>query len=200
MHLFNISITLCKISIIWTLGLLFSCSDQEQIKNCNPLNGLDEILIPGQVVLLGEIHGTKEGSEYIGIMACHALRKDLEVTIGLELPQSDQGTIDKYLKSKGRTKDQKSILDLPFWSRDYQDGRASEAMLNLLEYARNLKSSGEKINVVLIDNPNTGNRDLEMAQMVIQEAMRLPSNVMIVLTGNYHNMIYEGSKQMGGYV
>lgn len=178
--------------------LLGSCD--HKTRNCTAITGLDPLLEPGQILLIGEIHGTNEGPANIHHIACNALANGLKVTIGLELLQKDQQVIDDYLISDGSLKDKEKILNLDFWSREYQDGRASQAMFQLIEDIRELKHSGENIELMLVDDPSYGNRNKAMAHRIVQEATGHPERFIIVLTGNYHSMIWKGSGQMGEFV
>ena len=47
---------------------------------------------------------------------------------------------------------------------------------------------------------DSDDRDIAMAQNIIKKAENKPDNFIIVLTGNYHNMIYENAGHMGSYV
>jgi hypothetical protein len=47
--------------------------------------GLDAVVKPGALVLLGEIHGTNEIPDFVGDAACAGARKG-RVHVGLELP------------------------------------------------------------------------------------------------------------------
>lgn len=188
---------------IVSCDFFFSCNHHianKKEQTCQPIPGLDSFLKPGQIILLGEIHGTKEGPHFIEQIVCHALRKNLSVIVGLELHQSEESVINSYLESTGLEADKRKVLQLPFWSSDYQDGRASRAMFALLESIRKLKLTKEKVGVLLIDDPNSDDRNFGMAQRIIEHANDHPSDFLIVLTGNYHNMIYENSGQMGSYV
>ncbi len=168
--------------------------------SCTPIWGLDTLLHPGQVILLGEIHGTVEGPGYIGKMACVGVQKGLAVSIGLELPQTDQAVIDAYLQSEGAVTDKQKVLSLPFWSKDYQDGRSSQAMFDLLESLRSLKAQNHQVEVFLIDEAGAADRDYAMAQNVIAETQEKPSRFFLILTGNYHNIITPTAGKMGSYV
>lgn len=185
------------------LFLLFGCTNngsQSIERICPPINGLDALSKPGQVLLIGEIHGTKEGPGFIDHIVCHLLEQQLAVSVGLELPQADQAVVDGYLASDGREPDLAKVLSLSFWAREYQDGRASQAMFDLLESVRQLKQAGKDVELMLIDQPAADDRDVAMANKIIEAAEKQVSRVMVVLTGNYHNMIYPGSGQMGTYV
>jgi hypothetical protein len=192
-----------NIFVLVSCCIFCSCANnipREQSIECDTIPGMENIIAPGKIILLGEIHGTQEGPQYVAQVVCHALRKDLNVTVGLELPQSDQSVINAYLNSKGNESAIASVLSLSFWGREYQDGRASQAMFELIEYLRKLKETQANIDLLLIDNPASDDRDIAMAKTIISRAKENKNDFMIILTGNYHNMIYDGSGQMGSYV
>ncbi len=190
------------IFILIISGLFYGCTKRTSNNElvCSPVTGLEPLLINKKIILLGEMHGTKEGPGFVEKIVCHALGKKLSVSVGLELPYLDEQVIKTFMKSKGKASDRAKILNLPFWSQDYQDGRASNAMLGLIASLRALRVDGADVEIFLIDDPSSSDRDIEMAQRVIQKATEKPSNFLIVLTGNYHNMINKGSGQMGRYV
>lgn len=188
------------ISIMMTLG----CRDVQPIDNtledCTEIPGLDRMLLPGHVLLLGELHGTIEGPSYVERIACRAIDKVRDVTIGLELPSRDQEAINAFLQSDGMDEDVKSVLSLSFWSKGYQDGRTSQAMLGLIETIRRMKANGQNVDILLVDEPGNSDRNAYMAQQLIQYVHQNSRRFVVVLTGNYHNMIHDGSGQMGEYV
>ncbi len=167
---------------------------------CPPLPGAEPLLQPGQVVLLGEIHGTRESPEFAGQIACNALKKELMVTIALELPQADQEQLDEYLDSDGSSEAKRKFLGLNFWSRDYQDGRASQSIFQLIESVRKLRKNKQRIDVVFLDVEGSGERDRIMADRLLEDVRSYPNNFFIALTGNIHNIISEGSGRMGSHV
>ncbi len=181
---------------ILSTSLLFLASCNQ----CDPLPGAEPLLQPGQVVLLGEVHGTKEGPEFAGQIACNALKKNLMVTIALELPQADQDQLDKYLDSNGSIEAKRKFLGLNFWSRDYQDGRASASIFQLIESVRILRENNKRIDVVFLDVESAGNRDRIMAERLLEDVKSYPNNFFISLTGNLHNIISTGSGRMGSYM
>ncbi len=187
---FSKNLLILPISLI----ILTSCNQ------CDPLPGAEPLLQPGQVVLLGEVHGTKEGPEFAGQIACNALEKNLMVTIALELPQADQEQLDEYLDSDGSMEAKRKFLGLNTWSREYQDGRASESIFELIESVRILRENKKRIDVVFLDIEDAGNRDKIMADRLLEDVKSYPNNFFITLTGNIHNIIREGSGRMGSYI
>ncbi len=143
------------------------------------------------------MHGTVEAPKAIEQLICNALSEGLEVTVGLELPRVDQQAIDLFLDSENLESARNMVLGLNFWARQYQDGRASQAMLQLLEAMRLLKLSGKPVNVILIDKPSSSDRDFEMADRILTEVQKRPSNFFAVLTGNLHNRVNPGGTRMG---
>jgi hypothetical protein len=186
--------------IIIPLILFLLCSCDQKNLDCTIVAGLSPLLKPGQVLLIGELHGTEEGPGYIRDITCNALANGLAVSVGLELLQEDQQAINDYLLSQGTEKDQEKVLRLNFWGREYQDGRASMAMFQLIENIRQLKQSGNDVDLVFIDDPSFGDRNQVMANRILKEAEDYPNRFIVVLTGNYHNMIWDGSGQMGELV
>ncbi|MEP1095145.1 MAG: hypothetical protein ABJG78_08545 [Cyclobacteriaceae bacterium] len=180
--------------VIFIVGFS-SCTE-----TCSPIPGAAPFLTSGQVMLLGEIHGTKEGPAFVERIACNTLGKNLRVTIGLELPQSDQPHLDEYLNSNGSIEARRAFLSLNFWSRDYQDGRASQSIFQLIESVRSARENGERVDIVLLDDEESSNRDLAMANRLLEDIKSYPNNFFVALTGNLHNIISEGSGRMGNYV
>ena len=166
-------------------------------QTCQAIWGLDSVINHGKVLLLGELHGTQEAPHYVAQTACLALKYGVSVTVGLELPYSEEETIEAFMNGEV---EQATILGLPFWAKEYQDGRTSQAMFTLLATLRQYRAEGGDIQVVLIDDPKAEDRDFAMAQRVIAEASKKPHRYYIVLTGNHHTLIEEGTGHMGSYI
>ena len=173
------------------VGLLISGAAANSLAaiECVPVDGVDALLQPGSVVLLGEIHGTRESPLAVARIACAALDRDMAVTVGLEIPQSENKRIQKYLSSDGTPWDQVQMLEGDFWQRDYQDGRSSQAMLDLIETLRAFRERGGDLRVLVIDNSMTPDRDRFMAQWLEAAIVDEPSRFFVTLTGNLHNRL-----------
>lgn len=154
--------------------------------------GLAPILTPGRILLLGEVHGTREGPEVVAAAACIAANGDHPVTVALEIPAEEDRRIRGFLASDGGAPARDSLLQGSFWQREYQDGRSSEAMLALLESLRSLRASGASLVVTLLDSTRPFSdgqaRDdwlgLHLTQAVAEAP---PEAVVISLTGNVHS-------------
>ena len=66
-----------------------------------PIAGVAPLLVPGTIVMLGEIHGTVETPAFVGDLACHGLVRGHRVLLGLEYPASEQADLETYLASDG---------------------------------------------------------------------------------------------------
>jgi hypothetical protein len=85
-----------------------------------------------KILIIGEMHGTQQGPAYFCAMVHALLQIHAHVLVALELPDQNQPLIDSILMSNGDAASTTALLATPFWRRDDQDGRSSEAMLGLL--------------------------------------------------------------------
>lgn len=136
---------------------LFSCRGFAS-QDCQPVPGLDEILQSGTVLLLGEMHGTVEGPRFLSNAVCRALGRDLQVTVGLEIPIQEDASVERFLKSADQADDVSRLLSSGFWSREYQDGRSSLASV--------IAAEPDRLFLVL-----TGNLHNRLAKSGSQEPM-----------------------------
>ena len=163
---------------------------------CTPIVGSEDLLEPGSIVLLGEIHGTTQGPEAVSRLTCVALEHGRRVSVALEIPKGEQPFIDQYLDGDNIS----TLLGTGFWQRDYQDGRSSRAMLELLSTLRDYARDTERVRVVAIDDPDAANgRDAYMAERVHHEISSAPQDVVIVLVGNLHNRLVAGNRWNPSY-
>jgi hypothetical protein len=151
---------------------------------CRAIDGVAALLEPGATIVFGENHGTAEAPRFVGDVACHAAKR-APVTLALEIPRDEKARIDLYLSSAGTSADRDALLDGPFWHREDQDGRSSEAMLALIERAR-----VDRLAIVAFDiadgvAPTT--RDRDMAEQLAAARKAAPDRIFVGLTGNYHS-------------
>ncbi len=158
---------------------------------CEPLADATTLLEAGSVVLLGELHGTAEAPAALGRLACAALALSAEVTVALEIPEVEQAAIDRYLAG---TMDLETLAGGPFWTRSYQDGRSSLAMLELLETLGSLRSDHASLRVAAIDRPDPPqDRDRAMAERIASLAAARSDGIVLALTGNLHTRLSPGT-------
>ena len=164
---------------------------------CEDMPGFDQVNNAGKVVLLGELHGTKEAPGFVQNLVCNALKEKLPVTVFLELPQSEQEQVDEFLRSDGELEAKRKFLQTYTWSRDYQDGRNSEAIFALIDHLREIISEGAPIKLELMDNPSAPDREAAMANHVLKTIGQDTERFYTVLVGNYHNRIIKTTGAMG---
>jgi hypothetical protein len=163
---------------------------------CRPIEGFTAALGRARVFLLGEIHGTEQSPAFVAEAACLALRAGNDVTVALEIFAAEQERIDRFLGSSGGATAKTELLAGPFWRLARQDGRESAAMLALLERLRTLApgSTGPpRLRVIALDpgDPKLGGaaRDQAMAERLADRLHVAPNDVVISLTGNFHNRL-----------
>jgi hypothetical protein len=135
-------------------------------------------------VVFGEIHGTAEIPAFVAD-ACRSLASQGRVHVGLELPVSETPALQAFLAST----DDRALQSTPTWSRTYQDGRTSEAVLGLLRNLREARKSGVPVEVFFFDDPERlgpERRDEAMAENIAAERGRSPSDIYVVEVGNWH--------------
>ena len=149
-----------------------------------------------KVLILGELHGTKEAPHFAGEIACSMATGEGVVVLALEIPAQEQQRIDTFLGSEGLPFDRAALLQGEFWVRpvNRQDGRSSEAKFQLLERVRKMRRAGGAVSVVAIDDMRRGmSRDSTMAYHV-REIVRLNAQARIIaLVGNVHALKGRGA-------
>jgi len=156
----------------------------------------DDLLEPGSVLLFGEIHGTAELPRFFGEAVCTAAASGLAVEVGLEVAGAEQPSVDAFLASPGGAADVEALAATDFWSRDYQDGRSSQAMVALLDHMRRLRASGLPLHVFLFDldpGEDMSRRDEAMAANIAAHARAHPVALTMALTGEVHSWKTRGA-------
>jgi hypothetical protein len=150
----------------------------------------------GSVVLFGEMHGTQELPQFFGEAVCSVADSRQSVRVGLEVEPQNQAIFDAFLASPGAASDVSALLAAPFWSREFEDGKSSQAMLALLERMRRLREQGLPIDVFLFDlGPGQAGteRDKNMAENIESQVRAHPEAITMALTGNLHAFKAPGS-------
>lgn len=159
---------------------------------CPEVPGLAE-LDGADVVMLGEIHGSDEIPRFVGDLVC-AASATRPVLLGLEIPAAEDAAFQAYLASTGDAPARRTLLATPFFSREYQDGRSSRAMLELLERVRALRAAGRDVELLAFDDPDApGGRDRAMADRLLAARAARPGRLVVALAGNLHARIVLGS-------
>jgi erythromycin esterase-like protein len=154
---------------------------------CAAISGSGPLLAAGNTVLIGEMHGSQQIPRAVAALSCAAARRKLAVTVALEQPVEDAGALEAFARGA-------APLKTEFWTRPYQDGRSSKAMLRLLEDLRALRRSGARIRVAPFD-PHPADsklRDGQMAERLAALRKERPADLFLVLSGNLHNRLTVG--------
>lgn len=146
-------------------------------------------------LLIGEIHGTQETPALLASMLRQGSGRPW--LLGLEIPRQEQERIDAFLRSDGGARARAALTGGAFWTREQQDGRSSEAMLQLIDAVRALRRSGRDIQVVCFDDVaedgSARDRDARMAQALRTALATERHRRAVALMGNYHARIGRGA-------
>lgn len=144
-----------------------------------------------RVVLLGELHGTKESPRLAGDFVASSARTG-PVILALEIDRRQQPLLSRYLASGGDAGARAALLAGEHWQDTMHDGRDSLAMLHLIERMRTLRAAGAPVAVLAFD-PAVADMDARnrgMARILRRAAALAPAARLIVLTGNVHAMTH----------
>jgi hypothetical protein len=138
-----------------------------------------------EIILIGEIHGTKETPRlFSNLVTVTAMEKNQRIGVGLELPIVLQRLIDEAVKNNTRIDFfREQMLADPVWKK-IDDGRSSEAMLDLICDMLQLAES-QKVSFFFFDT-QINERNETMAQLIGQRVREQRYDVTFILTGNIH--------------
>lgn len=120
--------------------------------DCTPQSQLDVSQIKQQIVLVGEVHGTKELPEFTSGLVCSLLKDGRSVILALERFAEEQEHLQRYIESDGNAADRAALLGVHMWASRWQDGRSSEAMFALVEDIRKLRKSGQRVGILAMQH------------------------------------------------
>ncbi|RYV00819.1 hypothetical protein SOPP22_18640 [Shewanella sp. OPT22] len=140
---------------------------------------------------LGEIHGTVEIPKLFGDIVCHSVRQNNgSIVVMLELPFTLQASLDLYMTNDIS---EDKFLAHPAWSPEWQDGRFSVAMLDLINQLKSIKQKfPQELDIFLVDllfeNSNNEPKSQYLANNISKHLLGDYQKT-LVLTGNYHNRV-----------
>jgi erythromycin esterase-like protein len=105
-------------------------------------------MIQTKIILVGEIHGTREIPAFVSGLVCSLLRDGRSVILAIERDGTEQEGLNRYLESDGAEADRTSLMEGERWKSKFQDGRASQAMLALIENMRQWRRAGQRVGVL----------------------------------------------------
>lgn len=136
-------------------------------------------VIPGVLIVFGEVHGTVEAPDFVGQM----LDQPHPVVLGVEWPLELQPAVDAFVAGHA---DRGELIAGVAATLSFPDGRSSEAMVALIARARALRAAGRDLRVTCFDRwpPDPETRDEAMALALL--AAVDPRAVNLGLCGNVH--------------
>ncbi len=140
--------------------------------DCAPQTKIDAAKINTQIVLVGESHGTKELPAFTAGLVCSLLRAGKSVILAVERNGEEQEGLNRYLDSEGGDSARDALLQGERWQSKYQDGRASQAMLELIESMRALRQAGQRIGVLALGR----NENLNVPMTAAERAPLTPED------------------------
>jgi hypothetical protein len=164
----------------------------DNLSQCGPeVWGIESVRdVP--LLVLGELHGMVETPAFAGDLACR-LAARTPVLLALEIPRQEQPLLDAYLDLRSPA-NPGALLSGEFWRRPFQDGRSSQARLDLLASIRAWKQHGLPIRVVAFDDATLSGqqvRETGMAANILDA--RKPGERALVLVGNLHARTLPGA-------
>jgi hypothetical protein len=154
---------------------------------CEAVAGADLVLrdTTKRYVIFGERHGTVDAPALFSRLVC--LASDMgPVVVGLEMEADQQGSISAYVASDGSTAARETLLANRHWR--LRDGRASAAMLKLLEDVRLLRSAGQQAEVLAFmrSAPTPEARESAMTHVWQAALAGRPQARLLALIGRVH--------------
>jgi hypothetical protein len=151
-----------------------------------PVASRDKLSPRTAITLIGELHGTQEIPRMFGnLVKLTATKKNaIPIAVGLELPISLQPGLDQAVRDRATCEQLRDrLFQSPAWQK-LNDGRGSEAMLELL---CNLVSLANQSQVSLfVFDTEIRERNETMAHEIASTLQRLKSAQAFILTGNLH--------------
>ncbi len=156
---------------------------------CSPgIEAPRDLAVPGATLILGELHGTREVPMFAADLACVLLARGHKLVLALEIPATEQERIDRFLASDDAAA-RADLVASDYWTFPMQDGRRSQATVDLLARARQWARARAPIEVVAFDaEVPPAERDAAMAEQLAAARRARPDAVFLVVTGGLHAM------------
>ena len=176
--------------------LLFSgYSSTTMAQQCNSIpDGITKLFKSGNVVLFGEVHGTKEMPEHFFDVVCNANKTNKKIKIGIENSYKLTSILQQFINAKNLDDSINQLMKTKFWSKEYQSGRSSVDMLELLKSIRKLNLDSNNIEIFSFDHQGGGHQEGYREQLIVGSIFKHvdKNTLMLVLTGNIHSRITHG--------
>lgn len=146
---------------------------------CRRVAGADAIFAPGRVVLVGEVHGTREMPQLFTDLVCRAAQHD-DVLVGFEYEPPIGEAIERYLVSRGDRVERARIVASHI---THGDGSASAALVDAFEALRRIAQSTGRVQVFGF---RTAVNDAAYAANIEAAHRAHPHAVLLAYMGNSH--------------
>lgn len=157
-------------------------------------------------VVFGELHGTHQGPEFLGNLACALSSKGERVLLAIEHHAIHNAALQSAWNESG-ARFGTALVETGWAGRN--DGVASEAMFDMLVLVHGLKERGHSISVVAFngardedqstrfaDLPGQGPHEAAQAENIAQAAAAAKYDRVLVLVGSFHAR--KDMAQLGG--
>lgn len=157
---------------------------------CSKLVGVEDIskIKTADFIIFGETHGTTELPQAFSDLVCQ-VSTNQPVIVAVEFLPVEQRSLDEFLRSDGGVRATSALLSSYGWSDPH--GRASKAMLDLLQNLRRRIAAGTDLTVVAFDHPSeqpgtSATREQGMARNLVRAKQQRPEAKIMALTGGAH--------------
>jgi hypothetical protein len=181
--------------------LQFGCTHRPPNKvECAEIANFDT-LQSRRLIVLGELHGTREVPKFVSDLACNFAKRGIETIVALEIPMDTQPSIDAVLGSRIEST-ASAMSKVRHWTSTMRDGRSSEAMWNLILSIRAINAASNKklTSVATFDvAPNSALSSIDQRESFMAGALRNivmgahKDTAILVLTGNVHSSKARGA-------
>lgn len=166
------------------ITLCFPVAAQEQRFNLEKADQstFREFLAQKKVIIIGEMHGTKEVPAFVLQVIRLMKENEKNLTVGFEIDRDMQPDMDAFMETGNLGK---------FIQHDYfktQDGRTSEAMGDLFVALQKIPG----IHMVCFDDHSPTTPFMRDSLMGINLAELFTCEKMVILTGNLHASLQKG--------
>lgn len=158
---------------------------------CAPPAGTDALLArPERIIIVGEIHGTREIPAAFGQIVCAAAARG-PVVVALEMSDSAMPPrFEAFLAAETDPQAMAGLEGSPLLDPRFNDGRSSQAVLALLFQVRRWREAGLDITLHAFQpslrRPSQTWSELDMAHSLSLAAIERPDARILVLVGNIH--------------
>ncbi len=145
------------------------------------LSGVDALIAERRFVLLADVPGTKEIPDFVGRLACQAVRKGAPMVVALELMRADQEWVDTYLASTGSPADHEAFLHVTrSFDPQASGGRGTQAVLELLDRVLTLRDAGFTLRVVAFGEASNAPETERSRASTLERVRRVEPDALLV--------------------